>query len=79
MTAGGRNPPEFGGRGVMRSRIGSFTFSETFCAIGAVEQALDDELQSAVELLTQEKMKQWLSHPEARRQELNRTRRRRAN
>src|SRR5215472_4132320 len=36
----------------------------------AVEQALDDELQSAVELLTQEKMKQGLSHPEARRQAL---------
>jgi len=34
----------------------------------AVEQALDDELQSAVELLTQEKMKQGLSHPEARRE-----------
>ena len=28
----------------------------------AIEQALDDELQSAVELLTQEKMKQGLSH-----------------
>ena len=36
----------------------------------AVEQALDDELQSAVELLTQEKVKQGLSHPEARRQAL---------
>src|SRR2546429_8171487 len=36
----------------------------------AIEQALDDELQSAVELLTQEKMKQGLSHPEARRQAL---------
>ena len=36
----------------------------------AVEQALDDELQSAVELLTQEKMKEGLSHPEARRQAL---------
>jgi predicted permease len=34
----------------------------------AVEQALDDELQSAVELLAQEKMKEGLSHPEARRQ-----------
>src|SRR5260370_38090503 len=33
----------------------------------AIEQALDDELKSAVELLTQEKMKQGLSHPEARR------------
>src|SRR5438094_529505 len=36
----------------------------------AIEQALDDELKSAVELLTQEKMKQGLSHPEARRQAL---------
>src|SRR5215831_4522492 len=36
----------------------------------AVEQALDDELQSAVELLTQEKMKQGLSHAEAHRQAL---------
>jgi len=35
-----------------------------------VEQALDDELQSAVEVLTEEKMKQGLSHPEARRQAL---------
>lgn len=35
-----------------------------------VEQALDDELQSAVELLTEEKMKEGLSHPEARRQAL---------
>ncbi len=35
-----------------------------------VEQALDDELQSAVEQLTQEKMKQGRSHPEARRQAL---------
>jgi putative ABC transport system permease protein len=35
-----------------------------------VEQALDDELQSSVELLTEEKMKQGLSHPEARRQAL---------
>jgi predicted permease len=35
-----------------------------------IEQALDDELKSAVELLTQEKMKQGLSHPEARRQAL---------
>jgi predicted permease len=34
----------------------------------AVEQALDDELQSAVELLTGEKVKEGLSHPEARRQ-----------
>ena len=36
----------------------------------AVEQALDDELQSAMELLTQEKMKEGLSHPEASRQAL---------
>ncbi|HEV2468070.1 MAG TPA: ABC transporter permease [Candidatus Sulfotelmatobacter sp.] len=36
----------------------------------AAEQALDDELQSAVELLTQEKMKEGLSHQEARRQAL---------
>ena len=36
----------------------------------AIEQALDDELKSAVELLTQEKMNQELSHPEARRQAL---------
>ena len=35
-----------------------------------VEQALDDELNSSVELLTEEKMKQGLSHPEARRQAL---------
>ena len=35
-----------------------------------VEQALDDELQSAVELLTEEKMKEGLSRPEARRQAL---------
>ena len=33
----------------------------------AVEQALDDELQSSVELLTEEKMKEGHSHPEARR------------
>src|SRR5438309_7906474 len=36
----------------------------------AIEQALDDELKSTVELLAQEKMKQGLSHPEARRQAL---------
>ena len=35
-----------------------------------VEQALDDELQSALELLTQERMKEGLSHLEARRQAL---------
>src|SRR2546429_3770814 len=52
----------------MRSRIGSFF--RNLLRKGAVEQALDDELKSAVELLTQEKMKQGLSHPEARRQAL---------
>jgi predicted permease len=36
----------------------------------AVEQALDDELQSSVELLTEEKMKEGHSHPEARRRAL---------
>src|SRR5580692_11575228 len=36
----------------------------------AIEQALNDELRSAVELLTQEKMKEGLSQPEARRQAL---------
>ncbi len=50
----------------MRSRIGSFF--RNLLRKGAVEQALDDELKSAVELLAQEKMKQGLSHPEARRQ-----------
>src|SRR5215471_14467758 len=35
-----------------------------------VEQALDDELQSSVELLTEEKMKEGLAHSEARRQAL---------
>jgi len=35
-----------------------------------VEQALDDELQSSVELLTEEKMKEGHSHPEARRRAL---------
>ena len=35
-----------------------------------VEQALDDELQSAVDLLTKEKMTEGLSPPEARRQAL---------
>src|SRR5437016_6613434 len=52
----------------MRSRIGSFF--RNLLRKGAVEQALDDELKSAVELLTQEKMKEGLSHPEARRQAL---------
>jgi predicted permease len=36
----------------------------------AAEQALDDELGSSVELLTEEKMKEGLSHSEARRQVL---------
>jgi macrolide transport system ATP-binding/permease protein len=36
----------------------------------AVEQALDAELNSSVELLTEEKMKEGLSHPEARRKAL---------
>jgi hypothetical protein len=35
-----------------------------------IERCLDDELNSAVELLTDEKMKEGLSHPEARRQVL---------
>ncbi|HUH63187.1 MAG TPA: ABC transporter permease [Terracidiphilus sp.] len=35
-----------------------------------IEQALDDELQSSVELLTEEKMKAGLSHSEARRRAL---------
>ena len=35
-----------------------------------VEEALDDELQSSVELLTEEKMKEGLSRPGARRQAL---------
>jgi predicted permease len=54
--------------GVMPGRIASFF--RNFLRKRAVEQALDDELQSAVELLTQAKMKQGLSHPEARRQAL---------
>src|SRR6266566_2958455 len=52
----------------MPGRIASFF--RNLLRKGAVEQALDDELQSAVELLTQEKMNQGLSHPEARRQAL---------
>lgn len=35
-----------------------------------VEQALDDELQSSMELLTEGKMKEGLAHSEARRQAL---------
>jgi predicted permease len=54
--------------GVMPGRIASFL--RNLLRKHAIEQALDDELKSAVELLTQEKMKQGLSHPEARRQAL---------
>src|SRR6266704_422827 len=54
--------------GVMPGRIASF-FRNLLRKRG-IEQALDDELKSAVELLAQEKMKQGLSHPEARRQAL---------
>src|SRR6266849_5088418 len=52
--------------GVMPGRIASFF--RNLLRKRAIEQALDDELKSAVELLAQEKMKQGLSHPEARRQ-----------
>ena len=52
----------------MSARIASFF--RNLLHKRTVEQALDDELQSAVELLTQEKMKQGLSHSEARRQAL---------
>ncbi len=52
----------------MPSRIASFF--RNLLRKRAIEQALDDELKSAVELLTQEKMKQGLSHPEAVRQAL---------
>src|SRR5215469_420570 len=54
--------------GVMPGRIASFL--RNLLRKRAIEQALDDELQSAVELLTQEKMKQGLSHLEARREAL---------
>src|SRR5580700_2378774 len=54
--------------GVMPGRIASFF--RNLLRKRAIEQALDDELKSAAELLTQEKMKQGLSHPEARRQAL---------
>jgi len=54
--------------GVMPGRIASFL--RNLLRKRAIEQALDDELQSAVELLTQEKMKQGLSHSESRRQAL---------
>src|SRR5437016_12388131 len=52
--------------GVMPGRIASFF--RNLLRKRAIEQALDDELKSTVELLAQEKMKQGLSHPEARRQ-----------
>src|SRR5258706_12106657 len=52
--------------GIMPGRIGSFF--RNLLRKRAIEQALDDELKSAVELLAQEKTKQGLSHPEARRQ-----------
>src|SRR5258708_2987526 len=52
--------------GVMPGRIASFF--RNLLRKRAIEQALDDELKSAVEPLAQEKMKQGLSHPEARRQ-----------
>jgi predicted permease len=54
--------------GVMPGRIASFF--RNLLQKRAIEQALDDELKSAVELLTQEKMKQGHSHPEARRHAL---------
>jgi predicted permease len=54
--------------GVMPGRIASFF--RNLLGKRAIEQALDDELKSAVELLTQEKMKQGISHPEACRQAL---------
>src|SRR3977135_2433324 len=54
--------------GVMPARIASFF--RNLLRKRAIEQALDDELKSAVELLTQEMMNQGLSHPEARRQAL---------
>ena len=50
----------------MASRITSL-FRNLLCK-NTVEQALDDELRSAVELLTEEKMKEGLSHSEAHRQ-----------
>jgi len=52
----------------MPGRIGSFF--RNLLRKRAIEQALNDELRSAVELLTQEKMKEGLSQPEARRQAL---------
>jgi predicted permease len=54
--------------GVMPGRIA--IFFRNLLRKRVIEQALDEELKSAVELLTQEKMKQGLSHPEARRQAL---------
>jgi macrolide transport system ATP-binding/permease protein len=52
----------------MPARIASLF--RNFLRKSAVDQALDDELQSSVELLTQEKMKAGLSHSEARRRAL---------
>ena len=52
----------------MPARIASFF--RNLLRKRAVEQALDDELQSAVELLTQEKMNEGLWRSEARRQAL---------
>jgi predicted permease len=54
--------------GIMSGRVASFF--RNLLRKRTVEQALDEELQSAVELLTREKMKEGLSHPEARRQAL---------
>jgi predicted permease len=54
--------------GIMPKRILSL-FRNLFRK-GAVERSLDDELRSSLELLTQEKMKQGLSQPVARREAL---------
>src|SRR5208282_6648947 len=54
--------------GVVPGRIASYF--RNLLRKRTVEHALDDEMQSAVELLTLEKMKEGLSHPEARRQAL---------
>jgi putative ABC transport system permease protein len=52
--------------GIMPGRIASFF--RNILRKRTVEQALDDELHSAVELLTHEKIQEGLSNPEARRQ-----------
>ena len=52
----------------MRGKIASFF--RNLLRKDRVEEALDDELQSSVEFLTEEKVKEGLSHPEARRQAL---------